>query len=369
MKITRIETIPILAPLEEVFRGSNYSMTSRATIITRVHTDDGLVGESYNGDEEDTQTKIAGVIETDIGELLAGKDPMLVEAAWEAMLPVTYDILGNRKIAVMAMSAVDSALWDIVGKVAGLPLARLWGGYRYTVPAIAIGGYYGRSHVELAEEMHEYLELGFCGCKAKVGGASPEEDARRIRIMRDAAGPDFALMADANQGYTVNEALRFLNLVEDVGLRWFEEPVRWFNDRLAMRDVRLKANVSVAAGQSEGSRSGVRDLIRDGAIDVCNFDSSWSGGPSEWRRVAGLAAAFGVEMAHHEEPQVAVHLIASVMHGTYVEAFGPKRDPVFWNMVNGRKLKDGYMAVPKTPGLGLDLNWEWIDRHRLDKQS
>lgn len=367
MRITKVETIPVAVPLRRTYAGSYYSMTQRATLITRIHTDEGVVGESYNGDEDVHQAGVRRIIDEDLTPRLLGKDPTEVEARYEDMVPATFDILGYRRVPIMAVAAVDSALWDIVGKVAGLPLATVWGRYRADAPIIAIGGYYGQSPAELAKEAEEYVELGFAGCKLKVGGASPSVDHERFAAVRDAVGDGFVLMADANQGYTVAEALAFCRLVAPLGLRWFEEPVRWYNDRLGMRDVRLKTGVPVCAGQSEIGRAGARDLIADGAIDVCNFDASWSGGPSEWRRVAGLAACFGVEMAHHEEAQVAVHLITSAPHGTYVEAFHPDRDPVFWHLNAGRPpLAGGRFAVPDGPGLGIDFDWDWIDRYRLD---
>lgn len=369
MKITSIETIPVSVPLGRTFQGSYYSMSHRATLITRVHTDEGVIGETYNGDEDEAQARIRQIIAEDLAPRLIGKDPLQVEARYEDMVPATFDILGYRRLPIMAVAAVDSALWDIVGKVAGLPLATVWGGYRTAVPVIAIGGYYGQSLAELGAEIEYYRELGFGGCKVKVGGASPAEDAERFATARKAAGDGFALMADANQGYTVEEALTFCRLVEGHDLRWFEEPVRWYNDRLGMRDVRLKSGVPVCAGQSEVGRAGARDLMADGAIDVCNYDASWSGGPTEWRRVAGLAAAYGVQMAHHEEVQIALHLIASTPHGTYVEGFHPDRDPVFWSIDAGRApLRDGTLAVPDRPGLGIEFDWPWIDRFRLDRE-
>jgi D-galactarolactone cycloisomerase len=368
MRVVKVETIPIVVPLAETFRGSKYQMSERATLVTRLHTDEGIVGEVYNGDEVHTQVEIARIVREELFPLVEGRDPLLVEAAWGAMMPVTRDILRERKLVVMAMAAVDSALWDIVGKAAGLPLYKVWGGYRSRVPIIAIGGYYHRTHDELADEVRYYLDRGLGGCKMKVGGAAPEEDAERFLAMREAGGPGFVLMADANQGYTPGEALEFVRRIgPDAGLRWFEEPVRWENAALGMRDVRLKSGVPVAAGQSELARADARDLMRDGAIDVCNFDASWSGGPSEWRRVAGLAAAYGVEMAHHEEPQISAHLIASVEHGTYVECFHPDRDPVFWNLISNRSEPiDGWYDVPSGPGWGLELDWDYIDRYRVE---
>jgi D-galactarolactone cycloisomerase len=287
------------------------------------------------------------------------------EGCWEAMLPSTYDILRDRSLALQAMACVDTALWDALGKALGTPLYRLWGGYRDRLPAVCIGGYYSDDEADIARQIEHYRELGFGGCKFKVGGLTPEADARRARLARRAAGDDFVLMVDANQGFTRAEAIRFARQTADLDIRWFEEPCRWLNDRLAMRDVRLMAGIPVAAGQSEPDRAGVRDLIAAGAVDVCNCDASWIGGPSEWRRLAGLAAAYEVEMAHHEEPQVAAHLLASIPHGTYLETFDRERDPIFWNMIaNRREFEDGHYLVPDGPGLGLELDYEFIERHR-----
>jgi L-alanine-DL-glutamate epimerase-like enolase superfamily enzyme len=122
----------------------------------------------------------------------------------------------------------------------------------------------------------------------------------------------------------------------------------------------------VCAGQSELSAGGWRDLFEAGAIDVCNFDASWSGGPTEWRGVAALAAVYGVEMAHHEEPHVSAHLLASIPHGTYVECFHPDRDPIWWNLVANRpELVDGQLHLSERPGLGWELDADYIDMHRV----
>jgi D-galactarolactone cycloisomerase len=365
MRIREIETIPIRVPLSRTFRASYCQMNSRCTTITRLRCDEGIVGECYNGDEDESQATILKIINEELAPRVLGRDVFNVEGCWEAMLPPTYDILRDRSLVLKAIACVDSAIWDAIGKALNTPLYRLWGGYRDALPIIAIGGYYGASLVELAAEMEAYRQLGLAGCKFKVGGASIEEDVARIRTARDAAGPDFVLMADANQGYTREEAIKFCRQTVDLGLRWFEEPCRWYDDRRAMRDVRLMGGLSVAAGQSELARAGARDLMVDGAIDVCNFDASWSGGPTEWRRVAGMAAAFGVQMAHHEEPQISAHLLAAIPHGTYVECFHPDRDPLFWNLIANRPLiKDGMYQVPTGAGFGLELDPSYVSRFR-----
>ena len=365
MRIESIETIPLRAPLKRVFRGSHYQMTHRCTIITRLRTDEGIVGECYNGDEDETQAAVMKIIQDELAPLVRGRDVFNVEGCWEAMLPLTFDILRDRGLVLKAMACLDSAINDALGKALKVPLVKIWGGYHAELPIIAIGGYYGLSHAELGREMEQYRELGLAGCKFKVGGRSPEEDAERTRAARGAGGDDFVLMVDANQGYTTAEAVRFARLTEDLNLRWFEEPCGWQNDRRAMRDVRYLTGLPVAAGQSENSRSGARDLMVDGAIDVCNFDASWAGGPTEWRRVAGMAAAFGVQMGHHEEPQISAHLLGAIPHGTYIECFHPDRDPLFWELIENRpEAKGGMYRIPDGAGWGIVLDEKTIARYR-----
>lgn len=366
LTIERIEVTPVRVPLARRFQGSHYSMTTRCTIVTRVYTAGGLVSEVYNGDTDAEQDDIVRIITDEITPALLGRSALNIEGCWEAMLPPTYDILRDRSLALQAIACVDSALWDLVGKALGAPLYQLWGGYRDRLPAICIGGYYSDDLADVGRQIDRYTELGFAGCKFKVGRLSPQEDAHRTRLARKAGGDDFVLMVDANQGYTRQEAIEFARLTDDLDLRWFEEPCRWLNDRLSMRDVRLTAGIRVVAGQSEDTRAGLRDLITAGAVDACNADASWIGGPSEWRRVAALASMYEVEMAHHEEPQISAHLLASIPHGTYLETFDPERDPIFWNLIaNRRDFEHGDYRVPDGPGFGLELDWDYIERYRV----
>lgn len=365
LTIARIETIPIRVPLTRVYAGSYYRMTHRSTIVTRVHTEEGIVGEAYAGDEDAGLEQIDAIIHSEIAPALLGENALAVERAWQLARPATYDILRDRRLGLVACACIDTAIWDAIGKACGQPLWRLWGGYTNRVQVISIGGYYGTG-ITVAEEIEEFRERGLAGMKFKVGGLGAADDAERFRRAREAAGDGFVLCADANQAWSPQEAIRFALAVRDYGLRWFEEPCRWSNDRLAMRDVRLAGGVSVCAGQSEFSAGGCRDLMVSGAIDVCNFDASWSGGPTEWRRVAGMAQVFDCEMAHHEEPQVAAHLLASVPNGTYLEIFHPDRDPIWWNLVANRpELRDGWIELSEAPGLGWELDWDYVERYRV----
>lgn len=365
LTIRRIETVPIRVPLGRVYRGSVYQMTHRSTIVTRVYTDEGVVGEAYAGDEDAGLMEIDAIIHNEIAPRLVGEDAMAIERCWELARPATHNILRDRRLGLVACACIDAALWDAVGKALGQPLWRLWGGYRSEIEMISVGGYYD-SPVSVEQEVAEMRDLGMAGMKFKVGGLAPAADVVRFREARSAGGEDFVLAADGNQGWSRAQAIEFARSVSDCGLRWFEEPCRWHNDRRAMREVRFMAGVPICAGQTEMSAGGCRDLMVDGAIDVCNFDASWSGGPTEWRRVASMAACFDVEMAHHEEPQIAAHLLASIPHGTYVECFHPERDPIWWNLIaNPPPLVDGRLQLPDAPGLGWVLDDAYLEHHRV----
>jgi D-galactarolactone cycloisomerase len=368
LRIERIECVPLSMPLPRTFRGSNYFMTHRCTIITRIYTSAGIVGEVYNGDEFETQGEVVKIILDEIQPLLIGKDAFNIEGCWQLMLKPSFNILRDRKLAMSAQACVDSALWDAVGKALDAPLYKIWGGYADRLPSICIAGYYeeGKTLADFGREMEEIKAAGHAGCKFKVGGRTPAEDAERVRVARKAAGEDFILIVDANQGWTLRQAVEFSRLAADLHIRWFEEPVRWQNDRLDMAAARNQSGIPICAGQSEISRAGCRDLMMAGAIDVCNFDASWGGGPTEWRRVAALAASFAVEMGHHEEPQISVHLLAAIPNGTYLESFHPDRDPMFYRLVANRSpLRNGYYDVPSGPGFGLELDAAAIEKYRV----
>lgn len=365
--IERIETIALRAPLGRRFSGSAYSMDNRCTIIVRMTTADGVVSETYSGDTDDEQAIILDIIHTELAPAVLGRSARDPEGAWRAMEPSTNNILRDRGLALQAIAAIDTAIWDVLGRAIGLPLHHVWGATSDELPISVIGGYYHLDLDQTADLLQRYVAMGFAGCKFKVGGRSPEEDAQRVRTARAAAGDGFALMADANQGYDRAQAVDFGRRVAEAGLRWLEEPCRWTNDRRWMRDVRYQTGIPICAGQSEFTLRGLRDLVVDGAIDVSNFDASWAGGPTIWRKAAGLCAAFGVEMGHHEEPQIAAHLLASVPNHTFVECFDEERDPFFWRLTDmSSRISSGRYRLPTGPGFGIELDWDYVRAHTVD---
>jgi D-galactarolactone cycloisomerase len=367
LTIRAIESIQLAVPLETKYSGSYYHMTSRAPIVTRVITNEGIVGEAYAGDEDRTLREIGAVITNELEPRLLGQDAFGFERCWQLGYPVTYDQLRDRRIGLVALACVDLAIWDAIGKALGRPLWQLWGGYRDTIPVNIIGGYYGADLGQIRNEVAEWLDMGYRGCKFKVGGLSPAEDAERVRVVRETAGSDFVITIDANQGYSLGDALDLCHRVADLEVRWFEEPCIWSNDKRDMREIRARGGIPVCAGQSEHSPGACRDLMEAGAIDVCNFDASWSGGYTNWRRMAALAHVYSVELAHHEEPQVAAHLLASQPNGTYLEVFHPDRDPIWWQLLANRpEVVDGVVRLSAAPGLGWQLDEAFIAQHRVD---
>jgi D-galactarolactone cycloisomerase len=368
MRIASIEAFALDIPLTKDFGGSTYHVLKRSTIVTRLRTDDGLVSEVYNGDNRSHGREIVGIILDELAPLVRGADILETERIWETMFALTR-AQRDRKTLLEAIACVDSALWDVVGKALGRSVRELLGGYHRELPIISIGGYYmpGKTHADIGREMEAYRLAGMAGCKFKVGGLAPEEDARRVEAARRAAGPDFVLAVDANRGWSAQDATRFARLVEPLDIRWFEEPCHWYDDVAMMARVRRAARIPITAGQSEITSHAIRRLVEAGAVDVVNYDASEGGGVTDWRRAAGLCHAAGVQMAHHEEPQIASHLLAGVPHGTYVECFAdPERDPM-WQAVwaNRPPIKNGVMSVSTGPGFGIVLDETLVKRYRV----
>jgi len=366
MKITKVEVIPLVRKLEEAFAGGTYRIVNRNTLVTRVHTDEGIVGQAFGGDEDQRQMEVVKIIRDHFDPLLRGEDARNVERLWNKMYNCNVGLenrsihildLNNHAIQMQAVAAVDNALWDALGKFYNVPLYKLLGGFRDKVPIIAIGGYYkdGQQDSDIRDEILSYKALELSGVKFKVGRKNVAEDVERVRIAREAVGDDFVIMCDANQAWTPEQAIEFCRAAAPLNLRWIEEPVRWDDQNEGLRLVRQNSPIPVSAGQGEITRYGCRDLILQGNVSILNVDVTIAGGVTEWMKIAHMAEHFHVQMGHHEEAQVALHLLAAIPHSLYVEIFpNPKRDPMWAELpaVHAR-IRGGYMELPTGPGLGM----------------
>src|SRR2546426_1007863 len=188
MRVHSVEAIAIEIPLTKNFGGSTYAVRKRCTVITRMRTDAGLVSEVYNGDNREHGREIVRLIHEELAPRVTGLSIFEGERIWETLFALTH-ATRERKTLLEAIACVDCALWDLRGKARGESVSALLGGSRASLPIISIGGYYmdGKTHADIGREMEAYRQAGMAGCKFKVGGLTPEEDAKRVEVARKAA--------------------------------------------------------------------------------------------------------------------------------------------------------------------------------------
>ncbi len=369
MIIDRIEATPIRIPLARDFGGSTYNVTSRCTVVTRLWVKDGPAAETYNGDNRTHGREIAAIVNDQMAPQLIGADVRDWQRLHSQLEARVSSAAMAPELPVQAIACVDSAIWDAIGKCYGVSVGRLLGGCRAEMPIISIGGYYGdgRALDDLAREMQTLQDLGMAGCKVKVGGLSPEADAERVGAARDGAGPEFLISVDANRGWSWRDAVRFARLVEPFDIAWFEEPCHWMDDIRGMVEVRRASTIPVNSGQSEITGEAMRRMVEAGAVDFINFDASESGGVTVWQRVAALAKLADIKLTHHEEPQIAAHLLAAQPHGFCVECFAdPERDPLWAGMlVEGPEVREGRIRLPEGAGFGVRVDPTVIEKYRI----
>jgi L-alanine-DL-glutamate epimerase-like enolase superfamily enzyme len=379
--ITDIRIHPISVPLERTFWMSHEPYTVAAEIVVEIETDDGLVGIGEIHGRP--QGEIAGILESAFKPLLIGEDPLDHERLWEALFRLTFSRAAARFAAadgqphfgaggkpqlMAAMAGIDIALWDIKAQAAGLPLYKLLGGYRGSVPAYASGGYYGPDGEAdtdgLVAEMTGYAELGYKTVKMKVGGLALEEDVVRVRAVREAL-PDVEIMLDANSAYDVPAAIEAARAFEPLDIYWLEEPTAWFDPVFGLARVGAATTIPLASGERELHRFGCRDLVDHTPIRFLQFDCTRAGGVTEWLRVAAYASAHGVLMAPHHDPQIHGHLLAAVSNGHIQEVFpNPVRDPLWSRLfIEQPQVLDGELVLGQAPGLGVTLDRDVLEHY------
>jgi len=290
---------------------------------------------------------------------LIGEDSSRVEGIWEDLY--RESLLHGRVGTVMrALSAVDIALWDLNARTAGLPLYRYLGHWsKDRVPAYASGGYYlaGKSPQQLGEELAAYVRQGFKAVKIKVGRLGLAEEETRIRAAREAIGPDVKLMLDANNAWTdLTTALLFCERYEVYEPYWIEEPFSP-DDIENHSKLAERTSIPVATGEIEAGRWRFKELLDKRAAMILQADAAVCGGISEWRRIAQIAAGFGVTVCPHWFHDLHTHLVASAPNAAYVEYFPDDQVLNFRKLIN-RQVEpvDGELLLTQAPGLGFEFN-------------
>ena len=358
-------------------------ITSFDAAIISIEVDGGLVGWGEAKAGVGSSGPCRAVVEAvnDYATVLVGLDARRITAIWDTMYNGTragyalergrgFPVLGRRGVSMSAMSGVDMALWDVVGKALGVPVVELWGGARAdTLPAYASGGWADADNI--GAQLQGYVDHGFDAVKMRVGimDGDVATSVNRVRAARNALGPDIALMADAHGTYNSTDAMRFLAGVEDVGLRWFEEPVN-ADDLAAARRVRASTRTPIAAGESESTRFDFRELIAHEAADVLQPDLAICGGPTEARRIAALAETHQLELAPHcwgsaLSFNAGVTLAFASSAARTVE-YSLGGNPLLREMpIEAPVVDGGVVLAPTAPGFGIEPRSDFLDEYEV----
>mgnify|MGYP003706003667 CR=1 FL=1 len=343
---------------------SNFTVPTANEILIRLRTNDGVEGfglaTSYTSAEP-----IINALRSGITDRLIGANPLMPERIYADLFSLTSKRVAHekgwgREALIRISAAVDVACWDIVGKMAGLPLYQLFGGYRDEVPYYVTCAYYrdGKDLEELRDEITELKEQGHRGFKAKVGGLELAQDIERLEIVRDVIGDDCDLMVDVNRAWDLKTATEAVQALIPLKPAWLEEPLRWYDDRRMLKLLSQRTLIPLSAGESEMTSYACRSVIEEQAIEILQFDVTMFGGFTESRKMAALCELNHVTVTPHHDCFIHSQLVASTPAGGYVEAFtNPERDPLQAELFeNPPKLENGWLTVNTEPGLGLTLS-------------
>ena len=360
MKITGLRTLAVQVPLAKPIRTSIHHITSAGCLLVFLETDAGIVGESLlftlNG-------KRLGLLEQmvrSLEPLVVGSDPDFTERFWSAAWGDT-NFIGQSGVSVFSIAALDGALWDIKGKVAGQPIYRLLGAYRNRIPTYASGGLWlSQSIDELVAETEIFRAQGFRAMKMRLGHADPATDIERVRAVRAAIGPEIALMADANQSLSVDRAIRLGRRLEEFDLAWFEEPLPAY-DHEGEAAVAAALDMPIASGETEYTRYGFRRMLALKSADVLMPDLERVGGLSEFVKVAHMARAADVPVSSHLFSEMSLQILGSLSNASYLEHM-PWFEPLYGAAIT---IENGEAVVPEGPGWGVSFDMRAVERFRV----
>ena len=336
------------------------SFVSQETPFVRILADDGAVGTGYTYTIGTGGPSVVELIARSLAPQLIGRDPNRIEEIWKALFFHTHATAVGA-ITSLALAAIDTALWDMRCRRSGRPLHVEAGGAQTSVPLYTTEG--GWLHLETSALVDDALKAraaGFGGSKIKVG-RHPKDDVSRLEAVRRAVGDGFEIMVDGNQGAAVDEAIRRARLYEPFDLAWYEEPMP--AEDLGGH-IRLSANTSlpVAVGESIYSLSHFREYLQRDACSVVQVDVARIGGITPWLKTAHLAESFNVSVCPHFLMELHVSLTAAVPNGRWVE-YIPQLDAITSTRMT---ILEGRAVPPDAPGLGIDWDWEAIDKQRVE---
>jgi L-alanine-DL-glutamate epimerase-like enolase superfamily enzyme len=361
MKITRVRTevvhLPVDPPILTAILGA---ITSADCILTFLETDQGLVGEGLVFSINNRRLRVIHTMVEELADLVLGLDiregGTLNARAWKAL-----NFLGYEGVSIVGLAALDNALWDLRAKAAGLNVAHLIGACRPSVPTYASGGLWlGSSIDELQREAADFVARGFRAVKTRVGPTEPERMVARVAAVREAVGPDIAIMVDANQQMSVKQAIRIGRMMENLNLTWFEEPVIC-TDHAGEAAIATALDTPLASGETVYTHRGVQAMLDARCADVIMPDLQRMGGPTEFLKAGHLCEAHHIPCASHLFPEMSLALLAALPGGHYLEHM-PWFEPIYRERIE--LDAQGNAIVPDRPGWGFSFDPAAIARYR-----
>jgi L-alanine-DL-glutamate epimerase-like enolase superfamily enzyme len=343
LKITGLETeVRKSNPGTAYYDAIHQFGTDGGSVVLRLRTDAGITGvaSSSFGMIGGGPRVVQSILENEIKPVLTGKDPAfpkrIREELWKAL---EYQGVGG--VTQFAIAAVDIAVWDIVGKNAGMPVWKMLGAYRDRMPVYSMCGWYYDNDADLSHfrrQISTAMEQGYRGVKIKVGRNGIDDDVRRIRATLDITGKERRVMVDANQVFNRNEAIRRGRVYQEMGCFWFEEPLPP-QDMEGYSILAQTLDIRIATGENLNTKFAFADLIARRGTDVVQPDNRRAGGVTEWLEIASIADAYGLELASHGGGSTNLNMLLTMPNAIYMETSGAQK------MVNGEVMG------PEEPGM------------------
>jgi len=355
--IERVEILQVDLPPKVVRTDAIQAFVTQETPIVRITCADGATGVGYAYTIGTGGSSVVALLRDYLAPRLLGRDSTEIERLWKELFFHTHATAVGA-ITSLALAAIDTALWDLKCLRAGLPLWKAAGGAQPRVPVYTTeGGWLQLSTAELVEQALEAKAAGFRGTKIKVGKPHVAEDVARLAAVREAVGPAFEVMVDANQAFTVPEAIRRAHALEPFGLAWLEEPLP-AEDLGGHAELAARTAIPVAVGESLYAPQHFREYLERDACSIVQVDCARIGGITPWLKVAHLAETFDVPVCPHFLMELHVSLAAAVPNGAWVEHI-PQLDAIAASRL---AMEDGCAVAPSAPGLGIEWDFAAIER-------
>jgi len=346
IKITGVETDLLKRPPGSPYYDAIHTLgVDNGSVVLRIRTDAGITGwaSSSFGAIQGGPAVVQAILEKEIKPVILGKDPAFPRRIradlWKAL---EYQGVGG--VTQFAMAAVDIAIWDILGKNAGLPVYKMLGAYRDRMPVYSMCGWYYDNDDDLSRfkrAITAAVEQGYHAFKIKVGRSSLEDDVRRIRTAFDILGKGRRLLVDANQVFNRNDALRRGRVYQEMGCFWYEEPLPP-QEMEGYAELAHALDIRIATGENLATKYAFVDLIARRGADVVQPDSRRAGGVTEWMEIAAIADGYGLELASHGGSATNLNMLLAMPNAIYMESGG------------ARKLINGEMLAPEEPGMSSE---------------